>query len=192
MKKIGLTGSIGAGKSAVVAFLRAQDIPVHDADAAVHEIYRWPEMVVWLAWHFPVVMTAGGLDKKKLAEIIFEDPEARQKLEAIIHPAVVDHRAAFMAAAEVRGEPMVVCDIPLLFETGAEAEFDQTWLVTAPKDVRLDRTMARTGMTVEKFEKINAVQMSQDEKIRRADHVIENNGTLSELHERLSWLIGKK
>jgi len=192
VKKIGLTGSIGAGKSAASDWLRTCGILVHDSDAAVHEIYRWPEMVVWFAYHFPGVMKSGELDRKLLAEMIFANPELKQKLESIIHPAVADHRAAFLAAAEARGEAIVVCDIPLLFETGAEKEMDEIWLVAAPLEIRRARAALRKHMTPEEFDRINAAQMDEDEKRGRADVVIENEGTLEQLHEKLAWLIGKK
>jgi len=196
MKLIGLTGSIGAGKSAVSDWLRAQGVAVHDADAAVHEIYRWPEMVVWFAYHFPGVMMSGKLDKQKLAEIIFANPDLKTKLESVVHPAVADHRANFITAAEARDESIVVCDIPLLFETGAENMLDEVWLVTAPVDVRRTRVMEREHMTAEKFDRINAAQMSDEEKRTRAHVVIENDGTIEELREKLSeklsCLIGKK
>jgi len=192
VKKIGLTGSIGAGKSAASDWLRAQGIPVHDADAAVHEIYRWPEMVVWFAYHFPGVMKSGELDRQKLAEMIFENPVLKTKLESIIHPAVADHRAQFISAAEARDEAMVVCDIPLLFETGAEKELDEVWLIAAPPEVRRARATRREHMTPEKFDRIDAAQMDENEKRERANTVIENDGTLEQLHEKLTWLIGRK
>jgi len=192
VKKIGLTGSIGAGKSAASDWLRAHGVAVHDADAAVHEIYRWPEMVVWFAYHFPGVMKSGELDRAKLADLIFENPVLKTKLESIIHPAVADHRANFITAAAARGETMAVCDIPLLFETGAEKELDEVWLIAAPLEVRRARVVLREGMTAEKFDRINAAQMDENEKRSYADVVIENDGTLEQLHEKLAWLIGRK
>jgi dephospho-CoA kinase len=189
MKKIGLTGSIGAGKSAAVKFLRARGIAVHDADAAVHEIYAQPETLAWLLENFPDAMGSGQIDKEKLAKIIFENPDALKKLENYIHPRVAAHRAEFMKSATARGEKIVVCDIPLLFETGAEHEFDEVWLLTAPDDIRMARVMSRPGMTAEKFNAINAMQMPQAEKEKLATRVIENNGTLEELHEKLTAIM---
>jgi dephospho-CoA kinase len=189
MKKIGLTGSIGAGKSAVTHILRAHGVAVHDADAAVHDIYKWPEMTVWLAYHFPQVMATGGVDRALLAEIIFKDPDMRKKLEAILHPAVAQHRGQFVATARAGGAPMVVCDIPLLYETGAEKEFDEIWVVAAPDAVRMARALDRPQMTAEKFQSINAAQMPQAEKILRADVVIENDGTLDALREKVLALL---
>lgn len=191
MKRIGLTGSIGAGKSAAVEWLRGVGVAVHDADAAVHEIYQWPEMTVWLAFHFPDAMKTGELDRQKLASLIYGDAAQKQKLESFIHPAVSTHRTAFIAAAKTRGEKMVVCDIPLLFETGLQKQFHEVWLVAAPDALRLERVMQRHGMTPEKFWQIDKAQISQDKKRRMATHVIDNGGTLPELYDQLSCLIGK-
>jgi len=189
MKKIGLTGSIGAGKSVAVKYLRARGIAVHDADAAVHEIYAQPETLSWLSENFPDAVIAGQMDKEKLAKIIFESPDALKKLENYIHPRVGAHRAEFMKSATARGEKIVVCDIPLLFETGAEKEFDEVWLVIAPDKIRLARVMSRPGMTAEKFKAINATQMPQDEKAVRATQLIDNNSSLEQLHAKLKAIM---
>jgi dephospho-CoA kinase len=191
MKKIGLTGSIGAGKSEAVKFLRAQGLAVHDADAAVHEIYAQPETLKWVSENFPEAINADQIDKNALAKIIFEDQAALKKLENYIHPRVAKHRAEFIKVVAARGEKLVVCDIPLLFETGAETEFDAVWLLTAPNDIRLQRVLSRPGMTAEKFAAINPAQMPQDEKARRASAVIDNSSTPQALHEKLTWLIGQ-
>lgn len=192
MRKIGLTGSIGSGKSAAVAFLRAQGVAVHDADAAVRDIYALPEMTIWLAYHFPQAMASGRLNKAILADTIYDNPFLKQKLESIIHPAVADHRARFLADAEACGNDIVVCDIPLLFEVGLADEFDEVWVLVAADHLRRERALTRENMTPEKFTKIDTAQMPQSEKQTRADVVIENNGTLEELYEKLACLIGKK
>ena len=193
MKLIGLTGSIGAGKSAAVAWLLAQGVPVHDADAAVHEIYASPETLNWINENFPTTITDGLLDKNQLARLIFSDPQARKKLENYMHPRVAAHRADFGAKAPMKSSArMIVFDIPLLFETGAQTEFDEVWLITAPDEVRMTRALTRPGMTAEKFTAINATQMPQAEKAKLATHVIENNGALEQLHEQLACLIGQK
>ncbi len=192
MKSVGLTGSIGAGKSAAVAWLGAHGVAVHDADAAVHQIYGELESMGWLTAHFPAAMAGGQLDRSKMSEIIYQNPDARKKLEAFVHPKVIRHREQFVKDARKHKKPLVVCDIPLLFETSAEKEFDEVWLVTAPDAVRRARVLARYGMTAEKLAHIEAAQMPQSEKIRRATHVIDNGSTLEHLYEQLACLIGQK
>jgi len=191
VKRIGLTGSIGAGKSAASDWLRGQDFAVHDADAAVHEIYARPEVQAWLHEHFPGAVDAGKVNRHYLAETIYTQPRMRKFLEDYIHPLVAAHRAEFLYKARQAGRGFAVLDIPLLFETGREAEMDEVWLVTAPVEVRRVRALARPGMTAEKFDRINGAQMSEDQKILRANHVIENSGTLAQLHEKLAWLTGR-
>ena len=188
MKKIGLTGSIGAGKSAAAQWLRARFIPVHDADAAVHDIYQTNDMIKWLSEMFPSVVSGRTVDRAKLAEIIYADPQSKKWLEEVVHPMVREHRQRWLA--EHAGAALVALDIPLLFESGSDADCDEVWVVTAPVDVRRRRVMDRPDMTAEKFAAIDASQMPQDEKVRRASHVIDNGGDLSQLHEQLSCLIG--
>lgn len=189
MKKIGLTGSIGAGKSTVTAWLRANGIAVHDADLAVREIYARPEVIAWMKENFTGAVQNGKIDRGLLAEIIYGDQEKRWQLENYVHPLVRDHRNDFIAAAQAGGEKIAVCDIPLLFETDAQDEFDQTWLVTAPKDLRLARVLTRPQMTDAKFHSIDATQMQERGKRDLADVVIENHGDLHALHQKLAKLI---
>jgi len=191
MKKIGLTGSIGAGKSTVAECLRKYRIPVHDADLAVHEIYKRPEIQTWLNITFPGAIQRGDVNRARLAEMIYADPEVRKHLESKIHPLVREHARTFMKTAESFGEERVVFDIPLLFENGRDTDMDETWLVTAPPEIRCARLMARTaGMTMQKFYKIDSAQMSEAEKRERATHVIENDGTIEELQQKIKQLLG--
>lgn len=189
MKKIGLTGSIGAGKSTVTQWLRANGIAVHDADLAVREIYARAEVVAWAAQHFPSAVVNGKIDRALLADIIYSDEEKRWQLEAYVHPLVREHRIAFIEKIAYEGDKIVVCDIPLLFETRMQDEFDQTWLVTAPRDLRLARVLTRPLMTNEKFARIDMTQMLERDKRELAGAVIENSGDPHALHSKLSKLI---
>ena len=189
MKTVGLTGSIGAGKSAAVEWLRTHGVAVHDADAAVHQIYAELESMAWLTEHFPAAMEGGQLDRQKMSQLVYQNPKARKKLESFVHPKVQEHRGTFVTAMRKENKALVVCDIPLLFETGAEKEFDEVWLITAPNDVRRARVLARYGMTAEKLAHIEAAQMPQSEKIRRATQVIDNGAALEHLYEQLACLI---
>jgi len=191
MKRVGLTGSIGAGKSVAAAWLRARGVPVHEADIAVHEIYARPEVLAWLGENFPGALRAGTLSRAHLAEIIYTDEKMRKLLEDYIHPLVRADSADFARRAENKSD-IIVFDIPLLFETGRDAEMNETWLITAPPDVRRARVLATREITAEKFEAINRAQMPDQEKRARADRVIENTGTLDAFYEKLACLIGPK
>lgn len=170
--RLGLTGSIGMGKSTTAGFFRAAGVPVWDADAAVHRLYApGGAAVAPVAARWPQVRGAdGGIDRAALKPIVTADPAALAWLEAQVHPLVAADRAAFLAAAEA---DIVVLDIPLLFETGGEADMDATLLVTAPPELQRARVLARPGMTEETFRAILARQMPDAEKRARATHIIE-------------------
>jgi len=173
--RLGLTGSIGMGKSATAALFRAEGIPVWDADAAVHRLYAPGGAATGpVAALRPQALRDGGIDRAALKAWIADEPDALSRIESVVHPLVAADRAAFLAAAEC---DIVVFDIPLLFEKGTEAEMDATLLVTAPPDVQRARVLARPGMTEAQFAAILARQMPDREKRARADHIIE---TLSE------------
>jgi len=173
--RLGLTGSIGMGKSATAALFRAEGIPVWDADAAVHRLYAPGGAATGpVAALHPQALRDGGIDRAALKAWIADEPDALSRIESVVHPLVAADRAAFLAAAEC---DIVVFDIPLLFEKGTEAEMDATLLVTAPPDVQRARVLARPGMTEAQFAAILARQMPDREKRARADHIIE---TLSE------------
>jgi dephospho-CoA kinase len=170
MFKLGLTGSIGMGKSATAAMFRAAGVPVHDADAVVHALYRGRAAPLIEA-AFPGTVGEGVVDRARLSKVLFEDESRLRTLERIVHPLVRDARDKFLAAH--RRAPIVVLDIPLLFETGGEADTDAVALVTAPEPVQRGRVLSRPDMTEEKFQAILAKQMPDSEKRRRAHFLIE-------------------
>ncbi|HEY2230773.1 MAG TPA: dephospho-CoA kinase [Xanthobacteraceae bacterium] len=171
---VGLTGSLGMGKSTTASFFAEAGVPVHDADAVVHRLYEG-EAVVAIEAAFPGTTTAGKVDRGKLAARVVDDPKALGRLEAIVHPLVRAAEARFLADAEVRGAPIVVLDIPLLFETAAEPRVDAIVVVTAPPDTQRQRVLQRPGMTPDKLDALLARQMADDEKRRRADFVVDTS-----------------
>ena len=175
MKIIGLTGSIGMGKSATSALLKILKIPVHDSDAAVH-VALGPKGGAFrdVVKEFPGAWDkkSNSIDRKKLGAIVFADDTARLKLEAIIHPHVWASQRAFIKKARRMGVKKVVLDIPLLFETGAERRCDEVICVTAPGFIQRQRVLRRAGMSVERFEAILNKQVPDAEKRKRANIVI--------------------
>jgi len=171
---IGLTGSIGMGKSTTARFFAEAGVPVHDADLAVHRLYAG-EAAALIEAEFPGVSDADGIDRDKLAKRVLGDPEALGRLEGIIHPLVRRQEAQFLAHAERTGVPIAVLDIPLLFETGADRRVDAVVVVTAPADIQRERAFRRAGMTEEKFQALLAKQMPDAEKRRRADFVVDTS-----------------
>jgi dephospho-CoA kinase len=171
MKIIGLTGSIGMGKSAAAQMLREDGVPVFDADAAVHALYRGVAAPLVEA-AFPGTTRDGVVDRAALATQVLDRPEALRRLEAIVHPLVAAARATFLTEAEQANHGLVVLDIPLLYETGGEGGVDAVLVVSAPEAVQKARVLARPGMTPEKLAAILAKQMPDSEKRRRADVVI--------------------
>lgn len=171
---LGLTGSIGMGKSTTAAMFAAEGVPVWDADAAVHRLYaQGGAGVAAIAVLRPEAIVGGAVDRGRLKEWIAADPAALQQIEAAIHPLVAADRAAFIDRAARAGADLVLLDIPLLFETGAEAALDATLVVTAPAEVQRARVLARPGMTEAQLAAILARQMPDAEKRARATHVIE-------------------
>jgi dephospho-CoA kinase len=171
---LGLTGSIGMGKSTAAAALRRMGVPVHDADAAVHRLLaRGGAAVPLVKAAFPGVVSKGTVDRAKLGARVFKDRAALKRLEAILHPMVRASARAFVARARRRRRPLVVLDIPLLFETGGGAMCDAVMLVSAPAFLQRQRVLKRPGMSTERFAAILAQQMPDREKRRRADFVIE-------------------
>jgi dephospho-CoA kinase len=169
---IGLTGSIGMGKSTTAALFRAAGVPVHDSDAAVHAFYAGPGVPLIEA-AFPGVVVAGRVDRARLSARVVNNPDAMRRLEAIVHPVVGDARERFLSASRAAGASVVVMDIPLLFEIGGDAHVDVIAVVSAPADLQRARVLARPGMSAEKFEAILARQIPDAEKRRRAHFVID-------------------
>jgi dephospho-CoA kinase len=168
---LGLTGSIGMGKSTAAGLFREQGVPVFDADRCVHELYRGAAIEPVRA-RFDVAIRDGGLDRDRLAALVLDDPAGMRALEAIIHPLVVKARQDFLAKARDKGLPLAVVDIPLLFETGGERAVDAVAVVSAPEAVQKSRVLARPGMTEEKFRSVLRRQMADAEKRRRAHFLI--------------------
>ena len=170
---LGLTGSIGMGKTAAAKMLRRMGLPLHDADRAVHRLLaKGGAAVAAVEAAFPGVAVDGAVDRERLAVRVFEDPAALERLEVILHPAVRWTTRAFLGRHARAGRPLVVLDIPLLFETGGEALCDAVVVVTAPAFVQRARVMGRRGMTPARFQAILAKQMPDSEKRRRADFVV--------------------
>lgn len=190
MKILGLTGSIGMGKSTVAAMFRELGVPVHDSDAAVHRLYaQGGAAVAPIEAEFPGVTVEGVIDRSRLAQRVLNDPDALKRLERIIHPLVRDESARFRAEAAARGAKLLVLDVPLLFETNGHLNCDVTAVVSAPADVQRERVMARPGMTAEKYEAILAKQMPDAEKRAMATYVIPTGGSLDETRAAVAALV---
>jgi dephospho-CoA kinase len=171
---LGLTGSIGMGKSTAAKMLRRLGVPIHDSDAVVHRLMsRGGAAVPAIAHHYPDAVRDGAVDRGALSRIAFHDPGVLKTLEAILHPLVRQSQTRFLARAAARRAPVVVLDIPLLFETGAERRCDAVIVVTAPPMIQWARVMARPGMTADKLRAILKRQMPDREKRRRADFIVD-------------------
>ncbi len=171
---VGLTGSIGMGKSATLAAFADLGVPVWDADAAVHRLYGpGGAGVAPIRALAPDAVGTQGVDRAKLRAAILADPALLKRIEAAIHPLVAVDRDAFLAEARADGAALAVCDIPLLFETGADAWLDQVVVVSAPADIQHARVLGRPGMTAEALEAILARQVPDAEKRARADYIVD-------------------
>jgi dephospho-CoA kinase len=169
-----LTGSLGMGKSTAAKFFAEAGVPVHDADAVVHALYEG-EAVPLIEAAFPDSAPGGKVDRNKLAAMVLNDRAALARLEAIVHPLVFASRERFLADAKARGAPVVVLDVPLLFETGAEQHCDAVVVVSAPVEVQRQRAFERPGMTEDKLTAILTKQVPDAEKRRRADFVVDSS-----------------
>ncbi|MEA3030915.1 MAG: dephospho-CoA kinase [Sphingomonadales bacterium] len=185
---LGLTGSIGMGKSTVSRMFAAEGVPVFDADAAVHAL-QGPEgaLVAGIEAAFPGTTDEAGVDRTALAERVLGEPGKLKELEALIHPAVARAREAFLVAH--RDSPVVVLDIPLLFEKGGDARVDRIAVVSADPGVQRARTLKRPGMTAEKFEKILGHQMPDAEKRARADFIIPTDCSVEETRDAVRRIL---
>jgi dephospho-CoA kinase len=188
MIKLGLTGSIGMGKSTVAAMFAEEGVPLFDADAVVHRLQR-PEgaLVAAIESEFPGTTGHEGVNRTALAERVLGAPERLRRLEALVHPAVALEREAFLA--EHAAASLVVLDIPLLFEAGGWNQVDKIAVVSVPADVQRQRVLARPGMTEEKLDRILARQMPDEEKRARADFVIPTGCSLEETRASVRRII---
>jgi len=188
MLKLGLTGSIGMGKSTVARMFARAGVPVFDADAAVHRLQgQGGRLVAAIEAAFPSTTGGAGVNRTALAEAVLGDPAALARLEAIVHPAVATKRAAFLA--DHADAPLVVFDIPLLFETGGEAGVDRVAVVSAAPAVQRARVLARPGMTPDRLDAILARQLPDADKRARADHVVATDVPLAETEAQVAALI---
>ena len=187
---LGLTGSIGMGKSTAADMLRRLGVPVHDADAAVHRLLAAdPQVRAEIAARFPGAIDSDGIDRQALGAMVFSDPAARKTLEAILHPRVRAAAKRFLRQQAIARSPLVVLDIPLLYETGGEANVDAVLVVTAPEFLQAQRVLSRPGMSVERFEGILASQVPDREKRRRADYIVETGLGKAYTYRRLRRLV---
>jgi dephospho-CoA kinase len=188
MITLGLTGSIGMGKSTVAAMFEELGVPVFDADAAVHRLQgEGGRLVAAIEAMFPDTTGPRGVDRTLLGEAVLADPRALKQLEALVHPAVGEERAAFLTAH--KDAPLVVFDIPLLFETGGESRVDKVAVVSAPAAIQRARVLARPGMTEARLDAILARQMPDADKRARADFVIPTGGTIAETRTAVAAIL---
>jgi dephospho-CoA kinase len=171
---LGLTGSLGMGKSATAKMFAEEGVPVHDADAVVHRLYDG-EATPHIEAAFPGTTKDGKVDREKLAKRVLGDATAIKRLEGIVHPLVAGASARFLAEAERNGAPVALLDVPLLFETGGDKRCDAVVVVSAPSDVQLKRAFERPGMSEDKLAAILAQQMPDAEKRSRADFVVDTS-----------------
>lgn len=189
---VGLTGSIGMGKSTTSTMFQAEGVPVYDADAAVHALYsKGGAAVAPVEAAFPGVVVDGAIDRAKLSAQVVGKPEALKRLEAVVHPLVGESRKVFFEAAAEANAPLVILDIPLLFETGGERNVAAVIVVSAPEEVQRERVMARPDMTAEKLDAILARQLPDAEKRARADIVIDTSKGLDSARQQVRAAIPK-
>ncbi len=170
---LGLTGSLGMGKSATAAMFAAEGVPVHDADAAVHRLYEG-EAAPLIEAAFPGTAQGGKVDREALSRRVLDDAAAMKRLEGIVHPLVRKAEERFLSDAEAKGATVAVLDIPLLYETGGEARCDAVVVVSAPAEVQRERVLKRPGMSEQKFQAILARQVPDAEKRARADFIVDS------------------
>ena len=190
--KLGLTGSIGMGKSTTAAMFRDAGIPVFDSDAVVHQLYGpGGKAVPLIKAAFPGCVENDAVSRTKLSEALASDPTGFDRLNAIVHPLVAEARHEFVRQAAIKCEPLVVFDIPLLFETGGETGVDGVLVVSAPAEVQRDRVLAREGMTLAKFNQILSRQTPDSEKRARADFIIDTSEGIGAARKAVDELISK-
>ncbi|MEQ1616416.1 MAG: dephospho-CoA kinase [Hyphomicrobiaceae bacterium] len=188
MLLIGLTGSIGMGKSTAAARFRFNGVPVVDADALVHALYEGAA-VAPIEAAFPGVTVDGRIDRQKLSALLMADPAGFKALEAIVHPLVFDTERRALAEAKAAGATLAVLEVPLLFETGGDARVDVTVVVSATADLQRTRVMARAGMTAAKLDAILKRQMNDAEKRQKADFVVDTSGDIATTEAQIDAIV---
>ena len=187
---LGLTGSIGMGKSTTAKLFAEAGVPVYDADAAVHQLYEG-EAAPAIEAAFPGTTAGGKVDRAKLSERVVHDPAAMRQLESIVHPMLGASRKKFFDEAEAAGVPVVVVDVPLLYETGGEKRVDAVVVVTTSPELQRERVLARGTMDEEKFNSILARQMPDAEKRKRADFIVDTSHGLDPVRERIRDILAE-
>ena len=187
---LGLTGSIGMGKSTTAKMFLDEGVPVHDSDETVHRLYAGVAAPLIEA-RFPGTVVGGVVDRGRLSQAVLGNAEAMRDLEGIVHPLVRADSESFLAGHRAAGTPLVVLDIPLLYETGGRDRVDRVVVVTAPADVQRQRVLARPGMSAEKFAAILARQVPDAEKRARADHVIDTGAGMEAARRAVRALVAE-
>jgi dephospho-CoA kinase len=187
---LGLTGSIGMGKSTTAKLFEEAGVPVYDADAAVHKIYEG-EAAPAIEAAFPGTTADGKVDRNKLSAKVVHDPAAMKRLEQIVHPMLGASRQEFLHDAEQSGAPVAVVDVPLLFETGGEKRVDAVVVVTTTSEIQRQRVLARDNMTREMFDTILARQLPDAEKRKRADFVVDTSHGLDPVRARIRDILAE-
>jgi len=190
MMIVGLTGSMAMGKTTAAKYLKSIDIPVFDSDAAVHALYEG-EAVGAIGEAFPSAIEDGSVNRKKLAEAISGEPEALARLEAIVHPLVRRKQRDFIVAHADQGTNLVVLDIPLLFESGADQLLDAVIVVSAPEAIQRERLSGRPGLIPARIDDLLSRQMPDAEKRARADFVVDSSGPVADTRAQLDAIIAK-
>jgi dephospho-CoA kinase len=190
VKVIGLTGSIGMGKSTTAAMFREAGVPVYDADAAVHQAYDVGGVAVGpVGEAFPGVVRDGRVDREALRQAVLGKPEAMQRLNGIVHPLIGLQRGSFFEDAQKAGADFVILDVPLIFETGGEKNMDAVIVCSAPAEMQRERVLAREGMSPERLDAILAQQLPDAEKRARADYVVDTSRGLEAAREQVAAII---
>ncbi|TCS02457.1 dephospho-CoA kinase [Rhizobium sp. BK418] len=190
MLKIGLTGSIGMGKSTAAKLFAEAGVPVNDSDAVVHDLYAG-EAAPLVDAAFPGTMKNGAVDRQELGRQLAQNPDGFKRLEQIVHPLVRKREIEFLQREKEAGAEMVVLDIPLLFETGAEQRVDAVVVVSADPQIQRKRVLARPNMTEEKFNMILSRQISDAEKRRRADYIVDSSHSIETARKQVANIIAE-
>lgn len=187
---LGLTGSIGMGKSTTARMFMDEGVPVHDSDEAVHRLYSGIAAPL-IEERFPGTVIDGSVDRERLSRAVLGDSQALRELESIVHPLVRADADAFVAHHRAAGAPLVVLDIPLLFETGGRERVDEVVVVTAPEEIQHARVLARPGMTEDKFAAILARQVPDAQKRALADHLIDTGAGMEAARAAVKALVAE-